>query len=94
MPLFFPPEVRNLKGRRMTKPYPKHVLMTARWEDEQPTEIYTVITPQTFDHYADEWFTVPEPLARAYQNALATVEYLEANLEAYRQKTGHRKRFR
>lgn len=94
MPLFSTPIVRNLKGRSMAKPQPKHVLMAYEWQYDETIEMYTVVTPDDFPLYADEWFSVPEPLARAYQNALATVEYLEANLEAYRQKGGHRKRFR
>lgn len=44
-----------------------------------------------FRTYPDSWFIAPASLIEAYKNALATVEFLEANLEAYYQKSRHNK---
>lgn len=45
-----------------------------------------------FDMYPDEWFIAPTFLVRAHSETVRFLEFIEANLEAYRLKTRHRKR--
>lgn len=79
---------------RFVKSQSSMVLMTANSDYDVSVEWYSSDPESYTDWGIDEYFIVPRSLAEAYRTARATVEYLEANIEAHRLKSGHRKHIR
>lgn len=81
----------RLKMLRPSGPGVKWTLMAYSDYDYYGGPQYTDAAAIDWCVYADSWFIAPTSLVQAYKNAKATVEFLEANMEAYYQKSRHHK---
>lgn len=77
---------------QMSKSRDKMTLM-AWFDSDYYHEAYYLHGEQNhYGMYPDEWFIAPAFLVRAHAETVRFLEFIEASLDAWRIKTGHRKR--